>query len=232
LALLLQQRAGIEPILTATTWDRSLSTLQADLLGAYAFGLRNVLCHTGVPLAQGDYPHVAGLWDVDALGLVRALGALNDGRDANGIPIGKPTHFFIGARVNPTADDRAAELAHAREAIAAGARFLVTPPVYDLAALDLLLDALGPDRPPLLLGVLPLQDFHHAEYLQHEVPGIGVPEALMERMWQAGERGTEVGLTVALELIAAARPRVQGLLVSSASGAAVESVQLLRALPR
>jgi homocysteine S-methyltransferase len=232
LALLVQQRLGLEPILTATTWDRSLSTLQADLLGAYAFGLRNVLCQTGTPPVQGDYPHVAGLWNVDALGLVRALSALNVGRDANGLPIGRPTQFLIGVQVNPTAEDPVEELAQARAAIEAGAHFLVTPPVYDLGALERLLDALGPDAPPLLLGVMPLQDFAHAEYLQHEVPGITLPEAVLERMWQAGDRGSEAGLALALELIAAARPRVRGLLVSSASGAAAESVQLLRALPR
>jgi homocysteine S-methyltransferase len=232
LALLVQQRLGLEPILTATTWDRSLSTLQADLLGAYAFGLHNVLCQTGTPPVQGDYPHVAGLWNLDALGLVRALSALNAGRDANGLPIGRPTQFLIGVQVNPTAEDPIEELAQARAAIEAGAHFLVTPPVYDLGALERLLDALGPDAPPLLLGVMPLQDFAHAEYLQHEVPGITLPEAVLERMWQAGDRGSEAGLALALELIAAARPRVRGLLVSSASGAAAESVQLLRALPR
>ncbi|MBX5491642.1 MAG: bifunctional homocysteine S-methyltransferase/methylenetetrahydrofolate reductase [Chloroflexi bacterium] len=232
LALLVQQRLGLEPVLTATTWDRSLSTLQADLLGAYAFGLRNVLCQTGTPPVQGDYPHVAGLWNVDALGLVRALNALNTGRDANGLPIGKPTQFLIGAHVNPTAEDPGEELAQARAAIEAGVHFLVTPPVYDLAALERLLDALGPEAPPLLLGVQPLQDFAHAEYLQHEVPGIALPEATLERMWQAGERGGEAGLALALELIAAARPRVRGLLVSSASATAAESVQLLRTLPR
>ncbi|HLI27694.1 MAG TPA: bifunctional homocysteine S-methyltransferase/methylenetetrahydrofolate reductase [Chloroflexota bacterium] len=232
LALLVQQRLGLEPVLTATTWDRSLSTLQADLLGAYAFGLRNVLCQTGTPPMHGDYPHVAGLWNVDALGLVRALNALNAGRDAHGLPIGRPTRFLIGVQVNPTAEDPAEELAQARAAIEAGVHFLVTPPVYDLGALERLLDALGPDAPPLLLGVMPLQDFAHAEYLQHEVPGITLPEAVLERMWQAGDRGSEAGLALALELIAAARPRVRGLLVSSANGTAAESVQLLRALPR
>jgi methionine synthase I (cobalamin-dependent)/5,10-methylenetetrahydrofolate reductase len=231
LALLLQQRLQIDTILKATTWDKSVLSLQADLLGAHALGIRNVLCLTGTPPPQGDYPHAAGLWDVDAVGLLEILRALNEGCDHNGIPIGKPTAFFIGARVNPTAADRARELARARRKIASGAHFLVTTPVYDPAALEALLDALGPDGPPVLLGVLPLRSFDHAEYLQHEVPGIAVPERVLQRMWEAGERGAEVGIEIARELVLAVRERVSGLLIESATGAASEIVQLLRALP-
>src|SRR5262249_59469328 len=101
LALLLQQRGDVETILTATTWDKSVMTLQADLLGAYAFGIRNVLCLTGSPPPQGDYPSVPGIWDVDDLRLVEILRALNEGYDRNRIPIGKPTAFYVGGRVNP-----------------------------------------------------------------------------------------------------------------------------------
>ncbi|HZU07545.1 MAG TPA: bifunctional homocysteine S-methyltransferase/methylenetetrahydrofolate reductase [Chloroflexota bacterium] len=231
LALLLQQRLQIETILSATTWDKGILTLQADLLGAHALGIRNVLCLTGTPPLQGDYPHVAGIWDVDSIGLIQVLRSLNEGRDRNGIPIGKPTAFFIGTRVNPTAEDRERELTRVRRKLAAGAQFLVTRPVYDLGALQALLDALGAQRPPLLLGVMPLQDFKHAEYLQHEVPGMALPEAVLERMWAAGDRGPEVGIEIATELILAARDRVNGILVKSASGSAVEIVQLLRAIP-
>jgi methionine synthase / methylenetetrahydrofolate reductase (NADH) len=232
LALLLQQRLQAETVLTATTWDKSAMALQADLLGAYAFGIRNIVCRTGAPPPRGDYPHPA-MWDVDSTGLIEILHSLNEGRDAHGIPIGKPTAFFVGARINPTSEDPERELMDARRKIAAGANFLITQPVFDERALFSMLDALGGEKLeiPVLLGVTPLRDFRHAEYLQHEVPGISLPEDVVKRMWEAGEHGAEAGIQLAQELILSARSRVHGIVVSSASGAVVEMLQLLEKLP-
>jgi methionine synthase / methylenetetrahydrofolate reductase (NADH) len=229
-ALLVQQRVpGLEAILTATTWEKSLMVLQADLLGAHAFGIRAIVCRTGVPPLHGDYPNAAGIWDVDSLGLIGVLRGLNEGRDYNGIPLGRPTGFFIGARVNPAAADFAREALTARRKIAAGASYLITPPVYDLDALDRLLDAIGSPETPVLLGLLPLQDLRHAEYLQHEVPEMSVPEPLLERMWQAGEQAPLVGFEIARELADAARARgrLHGLVLASATGSAQEMVRML-----
>ncbi|HEY3059195.1 MAG TPA: bifunctional homocysteine S-methyltransferase/methylenetetrahydrofolate reductase [Chloroflexota bacterium] len=233
LALLVQQRVpGLEAILTATTWEKSLMVLQADLLGAHAFGVRAIVCRTGTPPLHGDYPNAAGIWDVDSLGLIQVLHGLNEGRDYNGIPLGRPTAFLIGARINPAAADFAREALTARRKIAAGADYLITPPVYDLDALDRLLDAIGSPETPVLLGLMPLQDLRHAEYLQHEVPEMSVPEPLLERMWQAGERAPLVGLEIAHELAHAARARgrLQGLVLASATGSAQEMVRLLEAV--
>jgi homocysteine S-methyltransferase len=234
IALLVQQRVpDLEVILTATTWEKSLMVLQADLLGTYAFGIRHVLCRTGTPPLHGDYPNAAGVWEVDSLGLIEVLRGLNEGRDYNGIPVGRPTTFVIGARVNPSAEDFAHEVATARRKLAGGAHFLVTPPVYDLLAFERLLDAIdAPDHIPVLLGVMPLQDLRHAEYLQNEVPEMTVPNAVLERMCQAGEGATAVGREIASELFRAARARgrVHGAVVSSASGSASELALLLPSL--
>src|SRR5207247_264026 len=164
IALLVQQRVrDLEVILTATTWEKSLMVLQADLLGTYAFGIRHVLCRTGTPPLHGDYPNAAGVWEVDSLGLIEVLRGLNEGRDYNGIPVGRPTSFVIGARVNPAASDFDYEVLTARRKLLSGADFLVTPPVYDLVALERLVEAIEPpDRIPLLLGLMPLQDLRHA----------------------------------------------------------------------
>jgi homocysteine S-methyltransferase len=235
LALLIQERVpDLEAILTVTTWDRSVIALQADLLGAHAFGLRHVICRSGTPPLQGDYPNVAGIWDLDGLGLSRMLNGLNAGRDHNGAPLGRPTAFVIGARIHPAADDFDRQVRSVREKIAAGASYLITPPVYDVDALARLLDASGGGDLPVLLGVMPLQDFRYAEYLQHEVPDTAVPEALLQRMWSAGPRGAEVGLEIALELVASARERgyVHGVVVSSAIGSASEMACVLEALAR
>ncbi|HET6315209.1 MAG TPA: homocysteine S-methyltransferase family protein, partial [Chloroflexota bacterium] len=230
LALLVQQRVpGLEAVLTATTWEKSLMVLQADLLGAHAFGVRAIICRTGTPPLLGDYPNAAGIWDVDSLGLIQVLRGLNEGRDYNGIPLGRPTGFLIGARINPSAADPQREAATARRKIAAGSSYLVTPPVFDLDALDRLLDEIDSPETPVLLGLMPLQDVRHAEYLQHEVPEMSVPEPLLERVWQAGEKAPLVGLEIAAELAlsARARGRLQGLVLTSASGSARELVRLL-----
>jgi methionine synthase / methylenetetrahydrofolate reductase(NADPH) len=235
LALLIQERVpDLEAILTVTTWDRSVIALQADLLGAHAFGLRHVICRTGTPPLQGDYPNVAGIWDIDGLGLSRMLNGLNEGRDHHGTPLGRPTAFVIGARIHPAADDFERQVRSVRAKIAAGASYLIAPPVFDVDALARLLDAADAGDLPVLLGVMPLRDFRHAEYLQHEVPDTAVPEALLQRMWKAGQRGAEVGLEIALELLATARARghVHGVVVHSANGSADEMIRVLEALPR
>ena len=154
MALALQQRVGVETIAAVTTWDKSIMSLQADLLGAHALGIRAVVSTTGSPPVFGDYPAVDGTWDVDSVGLTGLLAGLNAGRDSNGLALTARTSFCIGARVNPSARDYPAELARARGAkIAAGARFLVCRPVYELDALTRLADALdGDGASPLLLS--------------------------------------------------------------------------------
>jgi methionine synthase I (cobalamin-dependent)/5,10-methylenetetrahydrofolate reductase len=233
-ALLVQQRVpGLEVVLTATTWEKSLMVLQADLLGTYAFGIRHVLCRTGTPPLHGDYPNAAGVWEVDSLGLIDVLRGLNEGRDYNGIPVGRPTRFVVGARVNPAASDFAHEVATARKKLSNGADFLVTPPVYDLDALQRLLDGIDPPSGvPVLLGLMPLQDLRHAEYLHHEVPDMAVPGQVLARMGQAGEQGPSVGREIAREIFYAARQsgRVHGLVLSSAAGSATELAELLPTL--
>jgi methionine synthase I (cobalamin-dependent)/5,10-methylenetetrahydrofolate reductase len=234
IALLVQQRLpDLEVILTATTWEKSVMVLQADLLGTYAFGIRHVLCRTGTPPLHGDYPNAAGVWEVDSLGLIEVLRGLNEGRDYNGIPIGRPTRFVIGARVNPAASDFAHEVATAQRKLATGADFLVTPPVYDLDALERLLEAIDPPpTSPVLLGLMPLHDLRHAEYLQHEVPEMAVPSAILERMARAGEAGPVVGQEITRELLREARERVKisGVVLSSTAGSAAELAELLPTL--
>jgi homocysteine S-methyltransferase len=235
LALLIQQRVpDLEAILTVTTWDRSVIALQADLLGAHAFGLRHIICRTGTPPLQGDYPNAAGIWEIDGLGLSRLLHGLNEGRDHHGMPLGRPTEFVVGARIHPGADDFERQVRSVRAKIEAGASYLLTPPVFDVDALARLLEEAGSPDLPVLMGIMPLRDFRHGEYLQHEVPDMSVPDPVIQRLWKAGQRGAEVGLEIALELLATARAggHVHGVVVHSGTGSADEMVQMLGALPR
>ncbi len=235
LAALVQQRVeGLEAILGVAPWERSLISLQADLLGASAFGIGHVLCRSGTPPLQGDYPNIGGIWDVDSLGLIQLVRGLNSGRDHHGIPLARPTAFVVGGQINPTAENPEREIEDARRTIDAGVDFLITPPVYDLAALDRLLDAVGVcDQLPVLLGTMILRDFTQAEYLRHEVPGMLIPNRIVKRLRLARDDGPLVGRQIARELIAEARAggRIRGAVVSAADGATAEIVRLLRELP-
>jgi homocysteine S-methyltransferase len=130
-ALQVQQHTSLRTTLTATTWDKSIVTLQAEMLGAFALGIGNVLCETGSPPVRGDYPNVDGIWEVDDLTLIDLLGCLNDGRDCDGLPLKTATSFTIGARCNPSAEDFDAEVARTRAKVDAGVAFLITPPLYE-----------------------------------------------------------------------------------------------------
>lgn len=226
LALHLQQRLGIDATATVTTWDRTIMALQADLLGAHALGLRRVISETGSPPLLGDYPNVDGIWDVDSTGLLELLTGLNEGTDFYGLPLPAKTAFEIGARINPGSRNVEGAAARARDKITAGAQFLITRPVYELGGLERLLEAVGDDRPPVLVALRPLTGFEEAEYLAHEVPDVHVPSSTLEALERAGDGGVEAGLELAAELAAEVKPLVQGLVIAP-SRDPVATVRLL-----
>jgi homocysteine S-methyltransferase len=212
-ALHLQQRLGVETIATVTTWDKTIMTLQADLLGIHVLGMRTVVCQTGNPPLRGDYPNVDGIWEVDSIGLIELLAGLNQGRDCNGLTLAKKTSFQIGARFNPGAADVDAEIARTRAKIRAGAQFLVTRPVHDLGTFRRMSEALADEQVPVLLAVSPLRGFEEAEYLANEVPDVVIPEATLRAMERAGAGGARAGLELAGELLRQARPLAQGVVL-------------------
>ena len=217
LALHLQQQAGVETIATLTTWDKTIMTLQAELLGAHALGIRNVICTTGSPPVFGDYPAVDGIWEVDSLGLIALLAALNAGRDCNGLATATQTSFCVGARVNPGAQDPDAEIARARDKVRAGAHFLVSRPVYELDSLLAMVTALEGETAPLLLSVSPLRSFEEADYLANEVPGVRIPPDTLRALERAGRGAARsVGIDLAAGLLRDARKLVSGVIVTAA----------------
>jgi homocysteine S-methyltransferase len=230
LALHLQQQAGVETIATLTTWDKTIMTLQAELLGAHALGIRNVICTTGSPPVLGDYPAVDGIWEVDSLGLIALLAGLNEGRDSNGLATATQTSFCIGARVNPGARDPEAEIARARAKVRAGAHFLVSRPVYELDSLLRTVTALEGTEVPLLLSVTPLRSFEEADYLANEVPGVTVPPDALRAMEQAGRGAARaVGIDLAACLLHEARKLVSGVIVTAADDDPASLAPLLAA---
>ncbi len=217
MALHLQQQAGAETVATVATWDKTIMTLQADLLGAHALGLRSVISTTGSPPVRGDYPAVDGIWEVDSLGLIALLDGLNKGRDSNGLALTTRTSFCIGARVNPGARDMDAEIARARAKVRAGAHFLVSRPVYELESLLRVVSALETEDIPLLLSVTPLRSFEEADYLAHEVPGVTIPPDTLHAMERAGRGAARaVGTELAADLLRDARKLVSGVILTAA----------------
>ena len=145
----LQREAGIETIPHVTPRDTTVMGLEGVLLGAHAEGVRNILAVTGDPPHVGDYPGSRGVYEVDSIGLVQLLTALNRGEDYVGKGIDAPTSFFIGVAVNPSADDLDLELDRFRRKIDAGAHFAMTQALFDLELLDRFVERLGgPGRSP------------------------------------------------------------------------------------
>jgi methionine synthase I (cobalamin-dependent)/5,10-methylenetetrahydrofolate reductase len=210
ISVMIQQRVGIEAMCHRAARDHNLIGLQAELLGAYALGLRNILCITGDPAGIGDYPHATSVFDVDAVGLIRALSAMNRGTDIMGNTIGEPTSFYIACAANPSADDLDAEVAKTERKVEAGANILFTQPVFEMKTLETFLKRIDHLHVPLMLGIIPLRSYKHAEFLHHEVPGIRIPEKIREQMHRAGEDAAKVGVKLAVDFLKEAKSSVAG----------------------
>ena len=216
------QQAGIEPVLHYCCRDRNLIGMQSDLLGAQVAGVRNILIITGDPPKLGDYPDVTGVFDVDAIGLTQVATNLNHGRDIGGNIVNPPTALFLGVGANPAAISPDQEFQRYAAKLAAGAEFAITQPVFDPEALFRFLDRLDtlPRRIPVIAGVWPLVSFKNAEFMRNEVPGVTVPDSVMERMarCKTKEEGIEAGIAIAQEICSAIEDRVAGWQVSAPLG--------------
>jgi homocysteine S-methyltransferase len=207
----IQQRVGIEAMMHLATRDRNLIGLQAELLGAYSLGIRNVLCVTGDPAGIGDYPHASSVYDVDSSGLIRAIRSMNQGTDIMGNSIGSPTSFYIACAANPCADNLDAEVEKTERKVEAGANILFTQPLFEMATLEAFLKRIEHLKVPLMLGIIPLRSYKHADFLHNEVPGMRIPERFREIMRSAGKDGVSVGVKLSTDFIKEAKGAVAGI---------------------
>src|SRR5258706_2262779 len=152
-------------------------------------GLRNLLLVTGDPGRVGDYPDATAVFDVDSIGLTNVVSRLNHGSDVGGQAIGAPTAFHIGVSINPAAHNLDEELRRFEYKVEAGAEFVVTRPVFDVQAFERFLKWIESARLPVIAGVLPFDSARSAEFMANEVPGVAVPDGLIERMPPAGRTG-------------------------------------------
>jgi methionine synthase I (cobalamin-dependent)/5,10-methylenetetrahydrofolate reductase len=230
-AVLVQQQAGLETILHYACRDRNLLGMQSDLLGAHSMGVRNLLLITGDPPQVGDYPDATGVFDVDSIGLTNVVTRLNRGFDIGGQSIGVPTAFHIGVAANPGALDLDEELRRLAYKVEAGAEFVITQPVFDAGELARFLARIEGFRIPVLAGIAPLDSLRHAEFMANEVPGVRVPDGVVERMRRAELRGEAAaeGLAIAREVTGEIRSMVQGLQISTTSGAVAAALGVIEA---
>jgi len=216
----IQQEAGIETVLHFCSRDRNLIGIQADLLACAACEIHNLLFITGDPPKLGNYPHATGVFDTDSIGMVALQKRLNGGVDLGGQAISPPTRALIGVGLDPTALDQQRELARFRRKVEAGAEFAMTQPVFDPDALLRMLDHAQLLGIPIIAGIWPLASLRNATFLKNEVPGVVIPEAVMERMASVTSREDQLkmGVEIAREAIDCVRDRVRGVQVSAPLG--------------
>jgi methionine synthase I (cobalamin-dependent)/5,10-methylenetetrahydrofolate reductase len=225
-----------EVLLHYSCRSRNVLTIQSDLLGLHALGLRNIVAVTGQPPSGVEYPEATTVFDVDSIGLVNILAHLNRGLDAAGNPLGAQTSFLIGVTANPDALNMEEEIRRFQYKVEAGANFAITSPVFDVQKLQDFLESIkvaGAPPIPILAGILPLTSYRNAEYLNNEVPGITVPPVILERMRKAdaGDAARAEGLKIAQEMLQQVRGMVEGVQISPPFGRyamAVEVAQVLK----
>jgi homocysteine S-methyltransferase len=233
LAALLQHRAGIEVLLHYSARDRNVLTIQSDLLGAHALGVRNLLALTRDTPQYSIAPE-SDASEVDAIGLIKLLSNLNRGLDVGANPLGAQTCYLVGASVNPYALNLDGELRRLRFKVEAGADFAVTQPVFQVERLASFLERVRSFAPhlPVIGCIWPLTSYRNAEFMNNEMPGISVPPAVMERMRAAdsGERARNQGLRIAQETLLEIRSLVQGVQIAAPFGRYALAVEVAQAL--
>jgi 5,10-methylenetetrahydrofolate reductase len=219
LCVQIQQHVGIETILHYTCRDRNVLSIQSDLLGASSIGLKNILCLTGDPPKLGNYPNATAVFDVDAIGLVNVVHNLNYGLDIGSNSIGGSTGFTIAVAANPGVQDMDQEVRRFAFKVEAGAEYAITQPVFDLRVLEEFLRRIEGFRIPVIAGIWPLTSLRNAEFMKNDLR-VSMPENIMARM--AAVTGPEAsraeGVKIAQEMLAEARPMVQGVQVSAPFG--------------
>ena len=204
----------------------------SDLHGAAAAGVRNVLVVSGDPPLQGPYPDSTAVFDIDSIGLTHVVNGLNRGIDPGGNSIGAPTEFVQGVAANPGAVDLDREIERFGYKVEAGADFAVTQPVFDPDALERFMERAAGHAIPLVAGIWPFLNLRNAEFLAYEVPGVVVPESVVERMRAAQEKGDEAaleeGVSIAVEMIEAVKPLVRGFHLNAPSRRVDIALRVLR----
>lgn len=219
--VMIEQKIGIEVILHYCCRDRNLIGMQSDILGGYAAGIKNYLVITGDPPKLGNYPQATAVFDVDAVGLTKVIHNLNRGEDIAGNEINPPTSILIGVGANPCAINLENEIKHFYNKIDAGAEYVMTQPVFDSDTLLRFIDITSKYKQiPVVAGIWPLVSLKNALFLKNEVPGVEIPDRIIERMEKANtkEDALKIGIEIAHEIKQKIDSSVQGYQISAPFG--------------
>ena len=208
---------GIEPVLQMVTRDRNRLALQSDLLSASILGVRNVLALTGDHVTMGDHPQAMPVYDLDSVGLLAAMVNLEAGRDMGADMKGNPNQldgaprFFKGACVTPCADELEPQIIKLEKKVQAGAQFIQTQAVYEPGAFEKFMKLVEHINVPVLVGIVMLKNAGMAKYMNRSVPGVFVPEAIINRLATAAKEDRQkVSIEICGELIASMKGLCQG----------------------
>ncbi len=222
-------QAGLEPVLQLTCRDRNRMAISSDLLGAWALGARNLLCLSGDPPGAGDHPDAKTVFDLDVLDLIGlAAGLRNHGTLLSGDAIESPPRYFVGVADSPLAENY--DVGRLERKCEAGAEFVQTQIVFDVDAFAARADELRAhgllDRMFVLAGVAVPRSVGAARYLREHVPGVVVPDGIVERLEAAGRDAAGEGVRIASEVVVGIRG-VEGI-----AGVHLMGLGRLEALPR
>lgn len=200
-ALIVKERGG-EPILQMTCRDRNRLALQADLMFAFSRGIRNVLCLTGDAVVVGDHKNAKGVFDLDSSQLLAAIRVMESGKDLGGNDLDGAVRFCAGAIVTPEANPIEPQLIKFEKKVKAGAEFIQTQAIYDLDNFKRFMDYARPFGVKILAGIILLTSWRMAEFMNKNVPGVFVPQALIEEM-KAAPKGEAIrkGIEIAARMV-------------------------------
>lgn len=189
---------GLEPILQMTCRDRNRIGLQADLLGASVLGIRNVLCMTGDHVSAGDHKQAKPVYDVESVQLLRIVDGMNNGKDMSGNALKGPTDFFQGAVVTPESNPIEPQLIKFEKKVKAGAKFFQTQAIYDIEKFKTFMSRAKQYPVKIMAGIVVLKSAGMANFMNNFVPGIKVPQNLIDELKAAGkEKALDTGLNIA-----------------------------------
>ncbi len=214
---LIEDQCGIETIWQLTCRDRNLIALQADLLGGYALGLRNVLALTGDPVQVGDQrDHAKQVFHLEAVRLLDLLKAMNAGHDATGSPLKQGTQFTVGAAINPFRLTNRAQLLRLQQKMERGVQFFQTQPVYHVEPVTRLQEILaecaeqvGCSVPKLLIGIIPPKNANAARRMNQDISGVNIPDSLIALLEASADPCRE-SMHYCSELVQTLLPAVDG----------------------
>ena len=198
---------GLEPILQMVTRDRNRIALQSDILGAASFDIHNILCLSGDHQSFGDSPQGQNVFDLDSIQLIQTVRHMRDeGKFLGGDDIGRPPQMFVGAAANPFADPFEIRVRRLAKKVAAGVEFIQTQCIYNLDKFELWMkqarDVGLHEKVYILAGVTPFKSAGMAKYMKNRVPGMDVPDEVVERMSGVPkEKQPEEGINICVESI-------------------------------